>query len=103
MCNSEYIFDTGVPITHLTYSDFQAIGLTKDIQNMQKKSKNILGSKFEIYYTNISAFALNDSLRIINFKIGTFENCNGLIGNNFLSNFIVTLNYKEKYILFNKI
>jgi len=101
--NGEYIFDTGVPITHLSYNDFQAIGLTKDIQKMQKKSKNILGSKFETLYTNISSFSINDSLKIMNFKICTCDNCDGLIGNNFLSNFIVTLNYKEKYILFNKI
>jgi len=101
--NGEYIFDTGVPITYLTYSDFQAIGLMKDMQNIQKKSKNILGSKFETFYTNISSFALNDSLKIMNFKIGTFENCNGLIGNNFISNFIITLNYKEKYILFKRV
>jgi hypothetical protein len=99
----EYLFDTGVPITHLSYTDFQALGLTNDMQNMETKSKNILGSKFESYYTNIASFALNDSLRIENLKIGTYENCNGLIGNNFLSNFIITLNYKGKYILFNKI
>ena len=101
--SNSYLFDTGVPLTHLTYTDFQAIGLSKDMKTVKKTTNHILGSTFEEYVTNISSFALHDSLKIENIETAaSYEGCPGLIGNNFISNYIVTLNYKEKYILFNK-
>lgn len=100
--SNSYLFDTGVPLTHLTYTDFQAIGLSKDMKKVKRITNHILGSTFEEYVTNISSFALHDSLRIENIEIASYEDCPGLIGNNFISNYIVTLNYKGKYILFNK-
>ena len=100
--SNSYLFDTGVPLTHLTYTDFQAIGLSKDMKKVKRITNHILGSTFQEYVTNISSFALHDSLRIENIEIASYEGCPGLIGNNFISNYIVTLNYKEKYILFNK-
>ena len=101
--SGDYIFDTGVPTTHLIYEDFLALGLNKDMKEIKKKSQDILKSHFETYETTIASFGLNDSLTIHNLEIATCENCNGLIGNNFISNFLVTLNYKEKYALFKKV
>lgn len=100
---ADYIFDTGVPITILSYKDFFSLGLQEDIKNMEKKSKNILNHSFETYTTTVSTFGFDNFIKIHDIEIETCENCNGLIGNNFISNFIITLNYKETYILFDKI
>ena len=90
----KYIIDTGSQITNLAYDDFQSLGLEKSIPNLKKISKTILGNNFETLYTTISAFALHDSMRGDNLKIGMYKNCLCLVGNNYLKNFIITLNYK---------
>ena len=96
---SNYIFDTGVPITTLSYNDFTILGLHNEVKSLEKKSKNILGNNFETYSTTISTFGLDNLLKLSNIKIESCENCSGLIGNNFISKFIITLNYKESYLI----
>lgn len=100
--NGDYAIDTGVPMTHLSYGDYQSLGLSEDDRNSNVESKSLLGGEYQTIYAEISSFAIDDSLRMTDFRIATYQDCSGLIGNDLLCNYTVTLNYSEEYVLFSQ-
>ena len=69
---------------------------------VEKITSKSLAGEYTTITTKITSFSAGKGLEVKDLQIKAYESEVGFIGANYLSNFIITLNYKEKYILFKR-
>ena len=96
---SKYNLDTGLPITSISLNDLSALGFNENSPNVERINYQGFGGEISVLSTNLNSFSLGNGLEVKNLKVHAFNEKFGAIGTNYLTNFMVTYNFGENYII----
>lgn len=95
---NKYKVDTGAGKTYLRLQDIQKLGIS--LNSLEESKGSSLAGSYKKYNGTIKSISLGNSITKKNVKIGAYETPIGFLGSDFLSNYVVTLNYPKKEIIF---
>ena len=95
---NKYKIDTGAGKTYLRLQDIMELGIS--LNSLEESKGSSLAGSYKKYNGTIKSISLGKSITKKNVKIGAYETPIGFLGADFLSNYVVTLNYPKKEIIF---
>ena len=96
---SKYNLDTGLPITSISLNDLNALGLNENSPNVERIKYQGFGGDLSVLRTKINSFSLGNGLEVKDLEVHVFNKEFGTVGTNYLTNFLVTYNFGENYII----
>lgn len=96
---SKYNLDTGLPITSISLNNLNALGLNENSPNVERIKYQGFGGDLSVLRTKINSFSLGNGLEVKDLEVHVFNKKFGTVGTNYLTNFLVTYNFGENYII----
>ncbi|MCK5116664.1 MAG: aspartyl protease family protein [Candidatus Aegiribacteria sp.] len=95
----DYKLDTGAGTTQLPLEDLTSLGIKEGNPSVNVQQSSSLGGSYRVLETRLESFSLAPEMEIKDLRVKAYECKYGFIGGDYLRNFVVTLNYKDRYIV----
>jgi predicted aspartyl protease len=102
MLQREYKLDTGAGETYIPSEDLTLLGIDLEDPQLLRSEVNSSGGSYTVIETCLDSFSVGPGLEVANLPIRSYQAEYGFIGANYLRNFILTLNYKERYVILSR-
>lgn len=97
---AKYKLDSGAGITFLRLKDLYSAGISENTTGVEKTTSKSVAGDYSTLQTRLASFSAGEGLEVKDLLVKAYESEIGFIGANYLSNFVITLNYEDRYAVF---
>ncbi len=96
---TRYKLDTGAAVTHLTLADAKQLGFDQGSDGVILEQADGIAGSYDTLLFDLHEFNVGTTAPVQNLSVKAYDTPYGFIGSDYLQHFVLTLNYRDQYII----